>query len=150
MIDKLALWTAQVGPIGRLKYAPGTFGSLCAIPLLLLVKNRHELLFVLFFITTAVGIWSSGRAAKILNLHDPSSVVIDEVCGMLTCFLFAPINWYSLGIGFICFRFFDILKPPPIRLLERAPGGIGIVLDDIGAGVFANLILQIIFRYAQL
>lgn len=150
MLDRLAVWIAEIGPVGRSRFAPGTFGSLSAVPLLLLARERPELLFILLFIFVVLGIWSSGRAARAFSIHDPSTVVIDEVCGMLVGFLWVPINWYSIGVGFICFRFFDILKPPPIRLLERAPGGFGIVLDDLGAGIYANLILQIIFRHASL
>ena len=148
MIDKIALWIATVGPVGRIKYAPGTFGSLCAIPLLLLSQNQSQLLWLLFIVFTILGIWSSGAAAKKLNIHDPSIVVIDEVCGMLITFLFVPITWYTILIGYVCFRIFDIFNPPPIRLLEKAPGGIGIVLDDLGAGLYANLILHVVLRYA--
>ncbi len=148
MIDRLALWLATVGPIGRIKYAPGTFGSLIAIPLILLTKDRFEFSLGLFVLFSILGIWSSGRAAKNLKLHDPSVVVIDEVCGMLMTFLFVPVNGLSLLIGFASFRFFDVLKPPPIRFLEKAPGGVGIVLDDIGAGLYSNLALQLILLYA--
>lgn len=149
-MNKLALWIAELGPIGRIKYAPGTLGSLAAIPLILISQNQNHLLIVLFLVFVIVGIWSSDKAAKTLNVHDPSTVVIDEVCGMLTTFLFVSINWHSLLIGFVCFRFFDVFKIPPIQFLEKVPGGAGIVLDDIGAGLLANLILQLIFRYVSL
>ena len=147
MTDKLALWIAQLGPIGRIKYGPGTFGSLAAIPLLFVAGDGQFLPFLCLAVIT-VGVWASGRAAQAMKVKDPSTVIIDEVCGMLVTFLFVPINLTFVIIGFVCFRFFDIVKPPPIRLLEKAPGGIGIVLDDIGAGIFANLILQIIHYYA--
>lgn len=147
-MNQLATWIATIGPVGRIKFAPGTFGSLCALPLVFLSKDQSPLLFVFLIVFVALGIWSSGHAAKTLKVHDPSSVVIDEVCGMMASLLFVPINWYSVVIGFVCFRFFDVLKPPPIRFLEKAPGGIGIVLDDLGAGLYANLVLQIIFHYA--
>lgn len=147
MIDRLALWVATVGPIGRIKYAPGTFGSLAAIPLILLTQNHLPFSLVLFVFFLILGIWSSDRAAQNLKLHDPSVVVIDEVCGMLMTFLFVPITWASLLIGFGLFRLFDVLKPPPIRLLEKTPGGVGIVLDDLGAGLFASLILHLVLLY---
>ena len=149
-MNKLALWIAELGPIGRIKYAPGTFGSLVAIPLLLMCQNQNDFLIGLLLTLVIVGIWSSNQAAKLLNTHDPSTVVIDEVCGMLAAFLFVPINWYSLSIGFACFRFFDVFKFPPIRLLEKVPGGAGIVLDDLGAGLYTNVVLHIIFHYASL
>ncbi len=148
MINRLAVWIATVGPIGRIKHAPGTFGSLAAIPLILLTKDSFEFSLGLFVFFLILGIWSSNCAARTLNLHDPSVVVIDEVCGMLVTFLFVPIHWVSLLIGFALFRFFDVLKPPPIRFLEKAPGGVGIVLDDIGAGLYSNLLLQLILLYA--
>ncbi len=147
MMDRLALWMATVGPIGRIKYAPGTFGSLVTIPLILLTQDSLPFSLVLFGVFLILGVWSSDRAAKNLKLHDPSIVVIDEVCGMLMTFLFVPIHWFSVVIGFALFRLFDVVKPPPIRLLEKAPGGIGIVLDDLGAGFYSNLILQIILLY---
>lgn len=147
-MNRLALWLATLGPVGRIKRAPGTWGSLCAVPFLLLAKDQPFLLFVFFVMFCLLGIWSSGKAAVILESKDPSIVVIDEVCGMLTCFFWVPINGYSLAIGFGLFRLFDVLKPPPIRRLEKLPGGTGIVLDDIGAGIYANLILQVIFHYA--
>ncbi len=148
MLDRIASWIATVGPIGRIKFAPGTFGSLAAVPLLLLVGERQFVLCVVLLAVSFLAIWSSDRTAKLMRITDPSIVVIDEVCGMLTTFLFIQINPYSLAAGFVCFRFFDILKPPPIQLLERAHGGLGIVLDDIGAGLYANLILQIFFHHA--
>ena len=147
-MNHFASWIATLGPVGKIKYAPGTFGSLCAIPIIYWTKEKPEFLVGLFIIFTLTGVWASGRVARNMKIHDPSCIIIDEVCGMLITFLFVPINWYFLGIGFICFRFFDIMKPPPIRFLEKAPGGIGIVLDDLGAGLFANIILQIIFHYA--
>ena len=150
MTNRIAVWIATLGPVGHIKYAPGTFGSLCAMPLVFLTRHQPSLLFALFLLINLIGIWSSGVAAQQMKVHDPSNVVIDEVCGILMTFLFIPISWYSVGIGFVCFRFFDVMKPPPIRFLEKAPGGIGIVLDDLGAGLFANILLQLILRYAQL
>ncbi len=147
MTDKLALWIARLGPIGQIKYAPGTFGSLAAIPFLYLARNNGWVLFAIFCAFLALGIWSSGRAAQTLGIKDPSDVVIDEVCGMLVAFFFTPITWPSIAIGFALFRLFDILKPPPIPIFEKLPGGYGIVLDDVAAGLLANTILRLIAHY---
>ena len=77
-------------------------------------------------------------------------MVIDEFCGMLTAFLFIPISAERLLAGFVVFRFLDVTKPPPVRLLERLPGGFGIVLDDVMAGAYVQILLQVAIRYADL
>ena len=79
--------------------------------------------------------------------EDPSHVVIDEVAGQLVTLIACPIHWQALLAGFILFRVFDILKPPPIRSLERLPEGTGIVVDDLGAGVYALIVLQALLHF---
>lgn len=131
--------------------ASGTFGTLGAVPLVLIssaLRPNFAVLFLLAF--TLLAIWISGLSREILGRDDPSEIVIDEVAGFLLTLLFIPITWFSLFIGFVLFRIFDILKPFPIRRLERIKGGAGIVLDDILAGIYANLSLRIVLSLIQL
>ena len=150
MINRIAHWIATCGPVGYLKFAPGTFGSLIGLVLVLIASGHIALFVVLLFVSVFLGIWSSGITSRDLSNHDPSQVVIDEVCGVIISFLAIPIGFWTILVGFIGFRFFDIVKPPPIRWLERFPGGFGIVLDDLLAGIYTNVILQILVRYAHL
>jgi len=79
-----------------------------------------------------------------LDQSDPREIVIDEVAGFLLTMLFLPCSWLTISLGFIFFRFFDILKPYPIKQLEKLRGGFGVVLDDLAAGLYANIIVRII------
>ena len=130
--------------------APGTLGSLVGVLFIWLVKGDPLVLLVLTLSFSVVAIWTSGVVAQDLGEHDPQIVVIDEVCGMMTGLLFLSVTGPILVVGFILFRFFDVVKPPPIRLLERIPKGFGIVLDDLLAGVYTNLILRLLIHYAHL
>ena len=150
MIQKLAYGLATCVGIGKLPWAPGAWGTLSAIPVLLLLGQVPSSLLAAWAGLVLVSIWASGRVAKELGVDDPGIIVIDEFCGMLTAFLFVPINGPRLVIEFIAFRLFDVTKPPPIRLLERLPGGFGIVLDDVMAGLYVQLLLQGGIRYAHL
>jgi phosphatidylglycerophosphatase A len=93
------------------------------------------------------GIVICGAASKSLDSHDHPGIVWDEIAGMMLTMLFIPFSWLSLGLGFLLFRVFDILKPWPIRLIDRkVGGGLGIMLDDILAAVFANILLRILLQ----
>jgi phosphatidylglycerophosphatase A len=98
----------------------------------------------------AVGIPAATRVSRATNLKDPQFVVIDEVAGQLVTMIAVPVSWKSLLLGFILFRGFDILKPPPVRQLEALPEGIGIVIDDVGAGLYALAIMQLALHYGFL
>jgi len=104
-------------------------------------------LVVLIVIVVVVGIPAATLEARGCGKKDPSHVVIDEVAGQLVTFLACPIVWQALLAGFILFRGFDILKPPPVRSLERLPEGTGIVVDDLGAGVYALIVLQLLLHF---
>ncbi|MBI4372580.1 MAG: phosphatidylglycerophosphatase A [Candidatus Omnitrophica bacterium] len=150
MINRIAHWIATCGPVGHFKFAPGTFGSVIGL-IFVLTINHHPAVFAVFlFVFLSAGIWSSSVVSHTSGIHDPAHVVIDEVCGILMSFWGIPIGYWTVLLGFIGFRFFDILKPPPIRWFERFPGGYGIVLDDVAAGIYTNLILQVLIRYAHL
>jgi len=103
-------------------------------------------LISLLVLAVAIGIPAATLEARGCGKKDPSHVVIDEVAGQLLTFMAVPIGWKPLLAGFILFRVFDILKPPPVRQLERLPEGTGIVVDDLGAGVYALLVLQILLH----
>lgn len=88
--------------------------------------------------------------ARATGLKDPQFVVIDEVAGQLITLIAVPVSWKSVLLGFILFRGFDIVKPPPVRQLEHLPEGIGIVLDDVGAGLYALVIMQMALHFGLL
>jgi phosphatidylglycerophosphatase A len=123
---------------GCLPIAPGTFGTLAAVPLIL-VLNNFGIWYSAFTLLIVIGIavWSAGLTEDLLEKKDPSEIVIDEVAGFLLATALLPFSWLSLGLVFFLFRFFDILKPYPIKHLEKLRGGIGIVMDDILAGLYA-------------
>lgn len=129
--------------------APGTFGTLAALPLYFLMMNLSLPVFVAItlFITFA-GFWICDIAAKDMQVHDHGAIVWDEVAGMLITLIAAPVGILPLIVAFVLFRFFDIVKPWPIKLLDRhVKGGFGIMIDDVLAGVFAALSLQAIHYY---
>jgi len=95
----------------------------------------------------AIGIPASTLVARQSGIKDPSFVVIDEVAGQMIPLIIAPLRWKYLLVSLILFRCFDILKPPPLRALERLPEGAGIMLDDVGAGVYALLILIVWMKF---
>jgi phosphatidylglycerophosphatase A len=97
-------------------------------------------------VTTLLGIPAATREAQSCGAKDPSHVVIDEMAGQMLTLIAAPVRWKTLLMGFILFRCFDILKPPPLRALERLPDGIGIMLDDLGAGLYALLVLAVVLK----
>jgi phosphatidylglycerophosphatase A len=128
--------------------APGTFGSLVGVAAVLLV-HPLSLAAELAVIAAALvaGIWICGESARRLGVHDHPGIVWDEITGMLITMAFAPDGWAWLAAGFVLFRFFDILKPWPIRKLDHGmAGGLGIMLDDVLAGVYAGLLLFVAAR----
>jgi len=143
-IDKFALILSIWFGAGLFPGMPGTFGTAGAIPLYLLVdflQTRYQALFLLLIIIGAI--WSSHRSQCILGTVDPGEIVIDEVAGFLLTIIFIPFTLINLIAAFFLFRFFDILKPPPIKKIEKkVKGGLGVVLDDLVAGLYAYLSLR--------
>jgi phosphatidylglycerophosphatase A len=129
---------------GRVPKAPGTMGALGAIPLYLLVAHYGRAgVGAAAAVVTAIGIWAASVVVREVGKEDPQVVVVDEVAGMLVTMLPMPHpSWRALAAGFLLFRLFDIVKPWPIRHLERLPGGWGVVLDDIGAGLLGAAVMQ--------
>lgn len=145
--EKVVMFIATGCFIGKIPFAPGTFGSLAGILLCFILSKTSEpvaifciILFIIF------SIWIAGDAEKILKIKDPGSIVIDEIAGMAVTLIGLPFNLFYVATGFIIFRVLDITKPFPIRYIEkRISGGAGVVLDDVAAGIFGNIILRIIF-----
>ena len=135
---------------GYLPKAPGTWGSLVALPIhfaLIHLALPHYLIALNLIILLAV--WTAGSAEKILDYADPSVVVIDEIAGMLIALAGTPANPLIWLLGFAIFRFFDILKPWPVNFFDKNfHGGLGIVLDDLMAGLYTMGFLQLIIRLA--
>jgi phosphatidylglycerophosphatase A len=123
--------------------APGTAGSLVALPLVAGALTLGPLAYALITLGVVLaGIWLCGESARRIDAHDHPGIVWDEFAGMLVTFLGAANDWPTLLLGFVLFRFFDILKPWPIRELDHSiHGGLGIMLDDVVAGVFAAIAL---------
>jgi phosphatidylglycerophosphatase A len=101
-------------------------------------------------LAVGVGIPAATRVARAAAIEDPQFVVIDEVAGQLITLIAVPVSWKSLLLGFILFRGFDIVKPPPVRRLERLPQGVGIVIDDVGAGLYALAVMQVLLHFGLL
>jgi phosphatidylglycerophosphatase A len=132
--------------LGYLPLIPGTFGTLAGIPLCLLLDLGGWPVYVSGTVLLAVcGAWVAGQSDRIYGVHDSPRVVIDEICGFMVTMAFVVPGPLAIAVGFVLFRFFDILKPFPAGYVDRnLPGGWGVMLDDIVAGVYANLSLQAI------
>ena len=150
-VSQIILLAATGAGIGYLPWLPGTFGTCVAVPLSLALNQlaTHALWSALIALVgiIAFAIWSSGKAAMMLGVKDPQVIVIDEIAGFLIANFLNQSKLSSLILAFILFRFFDIVKPFPARQFEKLPGGFGIVLDDIVAGVYA-LIVSSMLGYA--
>ncbi len=162
MKSKLIVWVAQGFGIGRIPFAPGTWGSVLGIgwALLLLWPRSLSLFFFATAIAAGLAVWCCGQAEQILGQHDPGSVVLDEIVALpLTIGGHVLWAWFRTGtvptasgllqawpvlvIGFGLFRLFDIWKPWPVGALQRLPGGWGVVADDLAAGVLSGGLLAL-------
>ncbi len=131
---------------GLVKRAPGTCGSIVAmLPFLLLTQLPTWMYIALVGIAFVLGVYLCGRAAAMLGLKDPGAVVWDEFVGMWVTLFLVPEGWQFLFLGLLLFRFFDIVKPWPVGYLDRnVSGGLGIMVDDVVAGMYAFLSLQLL------
>lgn len=152
-MSRLALLIATGFGAGRFPVAPGTTGSLLALPLLpALGRSRDETFWIYLVVVAAVAavaIWAAGRASREWNTVDDRRIVADEIAGMVVTGAFLPATWTAAALAFVTFRVFDVWKPFPIRQLEkRLPGGVGVVTDDLLAGVYAGVVAHLLLRYA--
>ncbi|MBF7074706.1 phosphatidylglycerophosphatase A [Glaciecola sp. MH2013] len=137
---------------GLIPMMPGTFGSIAALPLLFAMSFVNLYYFLaITVISFLFGIYLCGKTAADMKMHDHGSIVWDEIAGMMVVFIAVPINWSTLLLGFLLFRFFDILKPWPIREFDKkVHGGFGIMIDDIVAGAMACLCLHALVYFFPL
>lgn len=140
----MALALATVGGAGYSPVAPGTAGSLVAVLILWLVPLSRAGLVVFFLAVTATGLWAAHRAERLLGAKDPGAIVIDEVAGMTLSVLALPLTPAVLATGFVLFRFFDIVKPPPAGWSQRLAGGLGVMVDDLIAGLYVLVVLALL------
>lgn len=149
------LWSTIVATffyIGRLHPGPGTCGSAATVLLWAAIAHglnpslRPFVAIGLAIVVILIGIPAATRVARASSSKDPQFVVIDEVAGQLIALIAVPLAWKSFLAGFILFRVFDIFKPPPVRQLEKLPEGTGIVLDDVAAGIYALIVIQLLIH----
>ena len=152
-------WAWAIGTFfgsGLLKPGPGTWASLATTLLWFALGSalpptaRLPVNLMLLAVTVVVGIPAATRVARALGKKDPGIVVIDETAGQLLTFLGVPLHWPSMLVGLILFRAFDITKPFPIRRLEKLPEGTGIVVDDLGAGLYALVVMHFLLHFGIL
>jgi phosphatidylglycerophosphatase A len=153
------LWATLVATffgVGYLRPGPGTWGSAVTVLLWWLAAQwiapgwQPWAAILLALVAILAGIPAATRVAQASGRKDPQFVVIDEVAGQMITLIAAPITWQSLLLGFILFRALDIVKPPPVRHLERLPEGTGIVVDDVGAGLYGLAAMQIVLHFGLL
>jgi phosphatidylglycerophosphatase A len=141
------VWLAAWGPCGFAPVAPGTFGTLGAIPLWsLLSRLPLGTYLAVTAALTALAALAAHHAARHWGVADASPIVIDEVVGYLVTMIAAPVGWPAALGGFVLFRIFDVLKPWPASALDRVKNGVGVVMDDVAAGVYALAALQLARR----
>jgi phosphatidylglycerophosphatase A len=141
---RLILALATWGGVGYLPGAPGTWGTVAALPLWWLLTHLGPPGYALAVAgLLAVSVMVAGPAQTLLGKHDHPAIVIDEVVGLLLALAGAPVNWTVVLAGFVAFRAFDILKPWPISRLNQGASGLAVVLDDVAAGVMARLVLAV-------
>jgi len=137
------IFIAEGAYAGKSPVAPGTAGTVVGILLYLLMKNLSPSVYLsLCFLISLIGTWAAGHAEIILGQKDASPIVIDEIAGYLVAMFLVPTGWIFILAGFFVFRLFDIIKPWPLMQVQDLHGGPGIMLDDIGAGIYTNVVLQ--------
>ena len=152
-MQRLAVMLATVGPVGRVPLAPGTAGSLVALPLLpgLGVLRARSLVvsLVIVLMLVAVAVWAAERAEVALGGHDHGAIVIDEVAGLVVAGLLIPGTWGAAVLALVLFRVLDVVKPFPAGLIDaRLRGGLGVVGDDVVAGLYAGLLARLVLELA--
>ncbi len=143
-MQKLSRLLATLFFVGYAPFAPGTLASLLGAGLYLLIRNNTFFYLTLTVVLLVLGFWASGRAEKSFRRKDPPQIVIDEFSSVLLVYMFVPFSVKFLIMGLVFFRIFDIFKITPVKKLQALPAGWGIMLDDIAAAIFANILLQVI------
>lgn len=133
--------------IGKFPKAPGTVATFATIPLWWALWHLGPIIYMIIaLILFPIGVMAAQAYEAQSHQHDSKEIVIDEVVGFLITMTWLPMTWQSVVLGFIVFRFLDIVKPPPIRQLDRkVPGGLGVMLDDVVAGIIGSILMQLIY-----
>ena len=140
-----AVWLATWFGCGFMKSAPGTWGTLGGLPLAIFVATYGSpiIILVVTVLLFAIGYWAAGIFEKLSGEHDAGAIVIDEVAGICITFIaVAQMNFIMAALGFLFFRFFDILKPWPVSFFDKINGPMGVMADDIAAGIYAAICLM--------
>ncbi len=145
-MHRVAIVLATFFGVGRIPFAPGTFGSLPGLALTFAARASgvwwlEAAILVLLF---GAGVWAATAAERHFGRIDPGPVVIDEVVGMMLTTLFLPIGWFGAGVAFFVFRACDVVKPFPANRLERLPGGLGVMSDDVMAGIWGLAAMHVL------
>jgi len=147
-VDRFVVFVASGAYLGFVPVAPGTFGSVLALPLLIGVQRAGwpaAAVVVLIACASVLAVPVCARAGRIWGQTDSSRIVLDEVCGMLVAGALVPATPWSLGVAFLAFRVFDVVKPFPAGYFDRqVKNGFGVVADDLVAGVYANLVVRLL------
>jgi phosphatidylglycerophosphatase A len=146
LADRLGLALASLGPLGSSPLVPATVASaVLALVYAFLPALGLGIDLGVAVVVTAVAVWAAGLGDRIWG-HDAKRIVIDEAAGMAVTLCLQPAGWPTAVLAFLAFRFFDVWKPFPARRAERLPGGVGVVLDDVIAGLYANLGVRLAAR----
>ncbi len=141
----VVLFIAEGAYAGKSPVAPGTAGTLVGVLLYLFLYGLPIAWYlVVCLLVIGIGVWAAGAAENVLGKKDAQSIVIDEIAGYLVTMTLAPSRWQIIAAGFVLFRLFDIIKPWPLKRFQDVHGGWGVMLDDIGAGICANIVLQVV------
>lgn len=145
-MTRVALFIATAGYVGFFPIAPGTAGSLAGLAVFAAIRLVASPLteLVVIAMVLAAGIWAAGITERALGIEDPGPVVIDEVLGMLITLMLLPVSLAGMAAGFVLFRIFDVVKPYPAGRMERLGGGMGIMLDDAMAALYAYASLRVL------
>lgn len=147
-MKSLGVGIATVGGVGWFPIAPGTAGSAVGVAIYLVTRGwSAPAQIALLLAITLIGWWAAGVAEAELKKEDPGPVVIDEVAGQLVTLLLTGVAWKGAIVGFFVFRVLDIIKPFPARRFERLHGGLGIMADDVMAGVYGWGLMMLLVRY---
>ena len=148
---KMVLFFSTVGYVGKIPFAPGTFGSVIGLAVCIVLSRVSLSISVLFIIALILlAVWLSERAEQIIGEKDPGCIVIDEVAGMVVTMIGLPFNALTAVAGFVLFRLLDVIKPPPVRMFQDGlSGGAGVVMDDVAAGIIGNLLLRCSLLFFQ-
>jgi phosphatidylglycerophosphatase A len=134
--------------VGQFPFGPGTLASVVGMFIYMILQKQMFVYLALLGLITFLGLRTSGRMEKKLKQKDPGCVVIDEVAGVMIAFYGLPLTWATVFTTFFLFRAFDMFKIYPCNIIEKKGGAYGIMMDDIVAGVYANLIMQVAVRWA--